>query len=291
MKLAVSIGIPAYNEEKNILNILNALLKQKLKNVFIKEIIVVSDGSTDSTCDLVKEFIKKHKTRKIKLIHYKERKGKWFAINVFLKNSRFKHLVLSSADVIPKENMIEELCKPLFNKEIGIVASHPIPTNKSNTYLGFAVNFLWKLHHEISKINPKFGETIAFKKLFNKINKIEVDEEFIAYLIQLKGLKGFYAENAIVYNHGPERISDYLNQRRRIFCGHLKLMKKYKYKVPTLNNVRLIKIVLRKINLKNFNKIIFTILIEALSRFLGGIDYIINKEHYKWEIAKTTKQV
>ncbi|MBU0666785.1 MAG: glycosyltransferase [Nanoarchaeota archaeon] len=48
VKMDVSIGVMAYNEEGNINSLLNALLKQKTKQAFIKEIIVVSSGSTDN---------------------------------------------------------------------------------------------------------------------------------------------------------------------------------------------------------------------------------------------------
>ena len=52
----VSIGIMAYNEEKNIGNLLKTLLKQNLS--FVKEIIVVNSGSTDKTAKIVKKFTK-----------------------------------------------------------------------------------------------------------------------------------------------------------------------------------------------------------------------------------------
>ena len=48
-KLTVTIGIPAYNEEANVRNLLVSLLAQKETNFKLQEIIVVSDGSTDKT--------------------------------------------------------------------------------------------------------------------------------------------------------------------------------------------------------------------------------------------------
>ncbi len=51
--MSVSIVIPAYNEEKYIVETLQCLKKQEQKNI---EVIVVDDGSVDQTAELSKEF-------------------------------------------------------------------------------------------------------------------------------------------------------------------------------------------------------------------------------------------
>ncbi len=62
----ISIGICAYNEEKNIGNLLKRLISIKPKKANIKEIIIVSDGSIDKTNEIIKNFQKRSK--KIKAI-------------------------------------------------------------------------------------------------------------------------------------------------------------------------------------------------------------------------------
>jgi glycosyltransferase involved in cell wall biosynthesis len=66
--------MPAYNEEKNISKTLEEVSKY-FKNSKIKdyEIIVVNDGSKDSTAEVVREFSKKD--AHIKLINQTENKG------------------------------------------------------------------------------------------------------------------------------------------------------------------------------------------------------------------------
>jgi len=70
----VSIGVMAYNEERNIDNLLNTLLNQRTNKINIKEIIVISSGSTDKTNEIVQRFSKKNK--KIKLIVEKKEKAR-----------------------------------------------------------------------------------------------------------------------------------------------------------------------------------------------------------------------
>ena len=61
MQLLVSIGIMAYNEEKNISHLLDSILNQKLNSRLIKEIIVISSGSADQTNKIVKQYANKNK--------------------------------------------------------------------------------------------------------------------------------------------------------------------------------------------------------------------------------------
>ena len=55
-KLSVSVIVSAYNEEKNIENRIKNLLQQNLDNSIELHIHIGSDGSTDRTAELVKNF-------------------------------------------------------------------------------------------------------------------------------------------------------------------------------------------------------------------------------------------
>jgi len=287
----ISIGIMAFNEEKNIGRLLKAILSQKINQIKVTDIIVISDGSTDKTDKIVRKFMKENKI--VKLITRNKRKGKALAINKFIKTAKSEVLVLESADTIPKDDCIEKLCLPLLNKDIGICASHPIPLNKKNSFLGFTINLLWSLHHRISLKNPKFGELIAFKNIIKAIPNTAVDEEYIAMLIQKKGLLAKYVPDAVVFNKGPTTARDFLRQRRRIYCGHLELKKKKNYKVPTISNFNILKNLIVDLDIKPKN-LIWTfgaVMLEAYARLLGVMDFYSRKEHAVWKIAESTKRL
>ena len=81
--MQISLIIPAYNEEKNILKTLKKL-KFFLKNEKDKwEILIINDGSTDNTLDMLKNY----KSKFFKIISYKKNKGKGFAVKKGVKQA------------------------------------------------------------------------------------------------------------------------------------------------------------------------------------------------------------
>ena len=66
-KLGISIVVPAYNEEENILFILKDTLKTLPKYFSDYEVIVVNDGSKDKTGKLADQLAQKNKS--LRVIH------------------------------------------------------------------------------------------------------------------------------------------------------------------------------------------------------------------------------
>ena len=66
----VTIAIPAYNEEKGIIDTINSVFDIDYPKEFM-ELIIVNDGSTDNTKKIVSDIISKSKILDIKLINQK----------------------------------------------------------------------------------------------------------------------------------------------------------------------------------------------------------------------------
>jgi cellulose synthase/poly-beta-1,6-N-acetylglucosamine synthase-like glycosyltransferase len=292
-KLLCSVGVIVYNEAANIGKLLNALLDQKADKVKIEEIIVVSSACTDGTDDIVRDFEKEHNN--IKLITEAERGGKSSAINKFIKASTSDLLIIESGDTIPAEDTVEKMILPFLDEKIGMTGGRPTPENDPRTFIGYSVNLLWNLHHEMALISPKLGEMVAFRKIFDAIPpESAVDEASIEAIMKEFHLDLKYIPDAIVFNKGPEYLSDFISQRRRIETGHLWLMENSDYSVSSQNKGLLLNLAIKELK-KDKEKIFFlfgTAVVEMYSRFLGWYDYKVRKKNpFKWDIANSTKKL
>jgi len=111
MSHKISCVIPAYNEEKNISRVLDAVQQFPLFN----EIIVIDDGSLDHTKKIVKEF------KNIKLIENKTNLGKSGAIIKGINKSQGDIIVMNDADLINLTHKnLNSLITPLLKKEYAL---------------------------------------------------------------------------------------------------------------------------------------------------------------------------
>lgn len=85
-KPLVSIIMPIYNNENTIQNAINSILKQTYENW---ELIIINDGSTDNSLDLINNL----SNSKFKIISYEENKGLSYARNCGLKKATGKYIM------------------------------------------------------------------------------------------------------------------------------------------------------------------------------------------------------
>ncbi|MCQ6253888.1 glycosyltransferase family 2 protein [Methanocaldococcus sp.] len=136
----VSIVIPAYNEEKTIKKILEKILKVKLP--LEKEIIVVNDGSTDRTKEIVEEFIKNHPNENIKLIN-KKNEGKGSALKVGIRHSTGDIIIIQDADLEYDPNDYLKLIKPILEGKAKVVYGSRLRNLKNKySHLSFLIGGL-----------------------------------------------------------------------------------------------------------------------------------------------------
>ncbi len=291
--LKCSVGITAHNEEANIAQILEAVIKQRLHLVEITEIIVVASGCTDRTEDIVREFMARDP--RIQLHVQEKREGKTSAINVFLAHAQENICVLESGDTLPHEDAIENMVRMFADPAVGMTGAHKVPVNTPDHVVGYLSHLRLKMEHQLCLEIPRLGELIAFRKVFPRIPPdVAMDEAFVEALVIRRGLQVRYAPDAIVFNMGPETVGDFIKQRRRNHAGHLHLKAKYGYEVSSMGATRLAKLALDEIwgALRLIWILGVLASLEWYARMLGWWDYRVHKRtHVIWDIAWTTKEV
>lgn len=103
MNPLISVIIPVYNREKHIKNCLDIVISQTYKNL---EIIVVNDGSTDSSVEIINQY-----SNKIILLEHQKNRGLSAARNTGIENATGKYIHFMDDDDIINPEFYENMVK------------------------------------------------------------------------------------------------------------------------------------------------------------------------------------
>jgi len=106
----VSIVVPTLNEAENIDPLLTAIFAEAEKGGFDPEVIVVDDGSTDGTCDKVREW---ERTRNVRLLQRNEADGLAGAVLAGARIASRDIVVVMDADLSHPPSSIHALIEPV----------------------------------------------------------------------------------------------------------------------------------------------------------------------------------
>jgi glycosyltransferase involved in cell wall biosynthesis len=124
MSPTVSINLCCYNSEKYLGETLQSIFAQTYKDW---ELIIINDGSTDSTESIIKEYISQGYPI---VYHWQENHGLGYSRNEALKRSRGKYIAFIDHDDLWLPGKLEKQI-PLFNDpEVGLVYSDAIYFNE-----------------------------------------------------------------------------------------------------------------------------------------------------------------
>jgi GT2 family glycosyltransferase len=227
--LSITIGIPSYFAERNIKNLIEALIRQSEDAFKIKKIIVYYDASGDDTLAKAREV----NDQRIEIIDGKIRKGFAYGVKTLLAMNETDILLLLNDDIkIVDENLIQKLVQPFIVEEnVGLVSGNPQPL-KPKTFIDKAVASRRKtgenLNYLVNHGSNAFwcdGKTLALSKAFiQKLNLPEDNTElgnvdtYLYFASVTSGLKHRSVRDAIVYYRNPTTWNDYVEwySRNRI---------------------------------------------------------------------------
>ena len=196
--IKLSIIVPVFNEEKTIAELLQKIVDVKLPLGWQKEIIVVDDGSTDSS----KSKVKSQKSKLIKKFFHKQNLGKGAAVRTGIKHTTGDYIVIQDADLEYDPKNYTELLRPVIKSSALVVygtrlKNYPLNfwgssktvlplhllANKSLTML---TNFLYGSRLSDMETGHKLFRKDILKKISIEANRFDFEPEITVKILKLK---------------------------------------------------------------------------------------------------------
>lgn len=221
---SVALVICALNEQK--------IIRQKLENSLALDypkdklrIIVISDGSTDQTAAIAREFL----ARGVTLIEQPKRRGKIANLNSVLPARGEDLLVLSDANVLYRSDALRRLAARFSDPEVGCVSGKVILTDTTGLLdepTGQYYSLEWFLQERASRIYSMAGADGAMyalrRELFRPCPNDTIIEDFIIPMqVVRQGKRVVFEPAAVGWEEGATSLREEFRRKVRIAAGSM----------------------------------------------------------------------
>ena len=215
----LSVIIPAHNEAKNIdRKIENTLALEYPKDKL--EILVGSDGSTDETAAIVNKFA----NRGVRLIDFKENRGKTAVQNDLVELSRGEILIFTDAASFIQPDALERIVRDFADERVGCVAGRMRFLDDEANLTTQSQGFYWQYEVKIREMESNLGSLIGVDGPLYAVRRdsyiplgYNMMSDFITPLLVLaQGKKVVLEPNALVDEAPKSNAEQEFATRRRI---------------------------------------------------------------------------
>jgi cellulose synthase/poly-beta-1,6-N-acetylglucosamine synthase-like glycosyltransferase len=230
---SLSVLVPAHNEERYIENCVNSILESDYQGE--REIVVINDGSTDRTGDILKKFSGNKAVRVLKTNHL----GKSRALNKAISLSKNEVIAGIDGDTDVGKESLKHLVRPLQDSKVAAVGGIVKIRNKRKPVSWFQnIEYLYSsfFNSLCDKINGNIftpGPISAFKRDRVEVLKgfrtdVFLEDVDMSLRIVRSGYRVRISERAVVRTNVPESVSGWVRQRRRWMKGGIEMIKNHK---------------------------------------------------------------
>ncbi|MDO9287188.1 MAG: glycosyltransferase [Thermodesulfovibrionales bacterium] len=229
----VSVVIPAYNAEKTIAACLNSLMKQDYPGDY--EVIVVDDGSADSTPDIVSGY------ERVRLIK-QANAGPAAARNKGAADAKGEIILFTDSDCVPEGNWIKEMVDPFKDNRDVVGVKGRYRTKQRETTARF-VQFEYEDKYRYMQKDKYIDFIDTYSAGFKReifLEMLGYDTEFpvacaedveLSFRLSKKGYKMIFNPNAVVYHIHPAGLKDYLRKKYKFAYWRIVAVKKNPEKI------------------------------------------------------------
>jgi glycosyltransferase involved in cell wall biosynthesis len=203
----LSILIPSYNEAAYVTHAIQGVLDTKLNYPLAKEIIVIDDGSTDNSFEIIQAFIEKV-NHPIKLLRNERNGGKGFSITKALEHVTGEVVIIQDADLEYDPADYNKMLMPLWENHADVVYGSRFMGDGphrvlfyfhtlGNKFLTFLSNLFTQLNLTDMESGYKMFRTDILRKIRLKEKRFGFEPEVTAKISRIKGIRIY--ETGIAY--------------------------------------------------------------------------------------------
>ncbi|MGW8953124.1 glycosyltransferase [Streptomyces sp. NPDC055709] len=227
----VTVLVPAYNEKECIENTVRSLMESDHPI----EVIVIDDGSTDGTADLVDDMWLPN-VRVVRQVN----SGKPEALNNGIRNARHDLIVMMDGDTVFEPSTVRELVQPFGDPRVGAVAGNAKVGNRDTLigawqHIEYVMGFnLDRRMYDVLRCMPTIpGAVGAFRRqALERVGGMSEDtlaeDTDITMAMHRDGWRVVYAERARAWTEAPESVQQLWSQRYRWSYGTMQAIWKHR---------------------------------------------------------------
>ena len=207
-------------------------------------IIVVSDGSTDGTNEILSSI--RHPS--VRIILWKERRGKAAAVNAGLQSAKGEVVLFVDIRPRPARNSLRLLVSNFADPSIGCVTGELILHDKSHTAGAKAVGGLyWRYEQWIRKCESKVDSPLGVyggfyavrRELTRPLPEATILDDMLQPLSVIRqGYRSVIDDRARVYDVWPTNLQVEFKRKVRTLAGHFQLLQLAPWLLSSENRVR-----------------------------------------------------